>query len=174
VRRSYLLAPRILPSECGSPLTHLLCSYHLMLMPLAIRQQIPTANMGTLHYQQLLLRTLHKAWTRGLTSPFPPHAPTGFFLHIPFPSSEVYKILPCRAQLLEGVLSCDLVGFHTWDYSEHFLKTCTRILGAETQFQAVIYKDRRVPGAVPSWPRSSQQDTHVCCGECSACISSGH
>lgn len=88
--------------------------YHLMLMPLAIRQQIPTANMG-------------------------------FFLHIPFPSSEVYKILPCRAQLLEGVLSCDLVGFHTWDYSEHFLKTCTRILGAETQFQAVIYKDRRVP-----------------------------
>ncbi len=81
-------------------------------------------------------------------------------MHIPFPSSEVYKILPCRAQLLEGVLSCDLVGFHTWDYSEHFLKTCTRILGAETQFQAVIYKDRRVPGAVPSWPRSSQQDTH--------------
>jgi len=88
--------------------------YHLMLMPLAIRQEIPTANMG-------------------------------FFLHIPFPSSEVYKILPCRAQLLEGMLSCDLVGFHTWDYSEHFVKTCTRILGAETQFQAVIYRDRRVP-----------------------------
>jgi trehalose-6-phosphate synthase len=74
----------------------------------------------------------------------------GFFLHIPFPSSEVYKILPCRAQLLEGMLSCDLVGFHTWDYSEHFVKTCTRILGAETQFQAVIYRDRRVPGALHS------------------------
>lgn len=129
-----------------------------MLMPLAIRQQIPTANMGTPHYQQLLLRTPCKAWTHVGSRPH--SLRTGFFLHIPFPSSEVYKILPCRAQLLEGVLSCDLVGFHTWDYSEHFLKTCTRILGAETQFQAVIYKDRRVPGAVPSWSRSSRQDTH--------------
>jgi trehalose-6-phosphate synthase len=114
-------------------------SYHLMLMPLAIRQQIPTANMGKLH----LVETCSSYPSPLLTLS---SSPVGFFLHIPFPSSEVYKILPCRAQLLEGVLSCDLVGFHTWDYSEHFVKTCTRILGAETEFQAVIYRDRRVPG----------------------------
>lgn len=38
----------------------------------------------------------------------------GFFLHIPFPSSELYKILPVRSEILNGVLDCDLIGFHTY------------------------------------------------------------
>jgi trehalose 6-phosphate synthase len=52
----------------------------------------------------------------------------GFFLHTPFPSSEIYRILPVREALLIGVLHCDLLGFHTYDYARHFLSSCSRIL----------------------------------------------
>lgn len=52
----------------------------------------------------------------------------GFFLHTPFPSSEIYRILPVRKEILEGVLSCDLIGFHTYDYARHFLSSVSRIV----------------------------------------------
>jgi len=52
----------------------------------------------------------------------------GFFLHTPFPSSEVYRILPMRKQILTGLLHCDLVGFHTISYARHFLNSCSEIL----------------------------------------------
>lgn len=52
----------------------------------------------------------------------------GFFLHTPFPSSEIYRILPVREEILQGVLHCDLLGFHTFDYARHFLSSCSRIL----------------------------------------------
>lgn len=52
----------------------------------------------------------------------------GFFLHTPFPSSEIYRILPVRNEILLGVLDCDLIGFHTYDYARHFLSSCSRIL----------------------------------------------
>jgi trehalose 6-phosphate synthase len=52
----------------------------------------------------------------------------GFFLHTPFPSSEIYRILPVRNEVLLGVLHCDLIGFHTYDYVRHFLSSCSRIL----------------------------------------------
>jgi trehalose-6-phosphate synthase len=55
----------------------------------------------------------------------------GFFLHTPFPSSEIYRTLPYREQLLRGVLKADLIGFHTYDYVRHFISSCTRILGLE-------------------------------------------
>mmetsp|Transcript_20873 Transcript_20873/g.3376 ORF Transcript_20873/g.3376 Transcript_20873/m.3376 type:complete len:116 (+) Transcript_20873:463-810(+) len=53
----------------------------------------------------------------------------GWFLHTPFPSYEVYRMLPYREAVLEGVLSCHLVGFHVAEYVRHFLNACTRILG---------------------------------------------
>ncbi|KAK9706884.1 hypothetical protein RND81_07G158400 [Saponaria officinalis] len=55
----------------------------------------------------------------------------GWFLHTPFPSSEILRALPSRSQLLRSVLSADLVGFHTYDYARHFVSACTRILGLE-------------------------------------------
>lgn len=55
----------------------------------------------------------------------------GFFLHTPFPSSEYYRTLPYREQLLRGILKADLIGFHTYDYARHFISSCTRILGLE-------------------------------------------
>lgn len=55
----------------------------------------------------------------------------GWFLHTPFPSSEIYRMLPSRSELLRSVLAADLVGFHTYDYARHFVSACTRILGLE-------------------------------------------
>ncbi|KAG5041038.1 hypothetical protein JHK82_013144 [Glycine max] len=55
----------------------------------------------------------------------------GWFLHTPFPSSEIHRTLPSRSELLRSVLAADLVGFHTYDYARHFVSACTRILGLE-------------------------------------------
>ncbi|XP_052114535.1 alpha,alpha-trehalose-phosphate synthase [UDP-forming] 1 [Arachis duranensis] len=55
----------------------------------------------------------------------------GWFLHTPFPSSEIHRTLPSRTELLRSVLAADLVGFHTYDYARHFVSACTRILGLE-------------------------------------------
>lgn len=60
-----------------------------------------------------------------------PELPIGFFLHIPFPSSEIYRILPCRSELIQGLLAADLIGFHTHDYVRHFSEAARRLLGSE-------------------------------------------
>ncbi|OCF59986.1 alpha,alpha-trehalose-phosphate synthase [UDP-forming] 1 [Kwoniella mangroviensis CBS 10435] len=66
----------------------------------------------------------------------------GFFLHTPFPSSEIYRVLPVRREILLGVLQCDLIGFHTYDYARHFLSSCTRILGLQTQPNGIEFEGR--------------------------------
>ncbi|ORY67186.1 trehalose-6-phosphate synthase [Pseudomassariella vexata] len=74
----------------------------------------------------------------------------GFFLHTPFPSSEIYRILPVREALLHGVLHCDLIGFHTYDYARHFLSSCSRILETPTTPNGVEYNGKFVTvGAFP-------------------------
>ena len=55
----------------------------------------------------------------------------GFFLHSPFPSSEIYRTLPVRDEILRGLLNSDLIGFHTFDYARHFLSCCSRMLGLD-------------------------------------------
>ncbi|KAF8083168.1 hypothetical protein N665_0790s0029 [Sinapis alba] len=57
----------------------------------------------------------------------------GFFLHSPFPSSEIYRSLPVREEILKALLNSDLIGFHTFDYARHFLTCCSRMLGLEYQ-----------------------------------------
>ncbi|OIW21991.1 hypothetical protein TanjilG_27441 [Lupinus angustifolius] len=57
----------------------------------------------------------------------------GFFLHSPFPSSEIYRTLPIRDELLKALLNSDLIGFHTFDYARHFLSCCSRMLGLSYQ-----------------------------------------
>ena len=57
-----------------------------------------------------------------------PLAQIGLFLHTTFPTSEVFRCLPTRKEILRGILSSDLVGFHTYDYARHFLSSCKRIL----------------------------------------------
>ncbi len=65
-----------------------------------------------------------------------PDVRIGFFLHIPFPSSELFRVLPCREALLRGLLGADLIGFQTFNYMQNFLWSVYRVLGidAETGF----------------------------------------
>jgi trehalose 6-phosphate synthase/phosphatase len=60
-----------------------------------------------------------------------PDASIGFFLHIPFPSFELFRLLPWRRELIEGVLGAGLIGFHTHDYVRHFLSSAQSLLGLE-------------------------------------------
>ncbi|MBM4025538.1 MAG: bifunctional alpha,alpha-trehalose-phosphate synthase (UDP-forming)/trehalose-phosphatase [Planctomycetes bacterium] len=83
--------------------------YHLMLLPHLLRRQRPDATIG-------------------------------FFLHIPFPSFEIFRLLPkaWRAELLEGLLGADLIGFHTHDYTQHFLHSVLRVLGHEHNMGRIL------------------------------------
>jgi trehalose 6-phosphate synthase/phosphatase len=63
-------------------------------------------------------------------------AKIGIFLHTPFPSSEIWKTLWCRTDLLRGMLSADQIGFHLYEYGRHFLTTCRRVLGTYYEFDA--------------------------------------
>ncbi|MEP2774118.1 MAG: bifunctional alpha,alpha-trehalose-phosphate synthase (UDP-forming)/trehalose-phosphatase [Fulvivirga sp.] len=71
-----------------------------------------------------------------------PDVSVGFFLHIPFPSFEVFRLLPWRRELLDGVLGADLVGFHTYDDMRHFLSAVSRICYISNH-HGEIQKDRR-------------------------------
>jgi trehalose 6-phosphate synthase/phosphatase len=73
-----------------------------------------------------------------------PHARIGFFLHIPFPSSEVFRTIPQRELLLEGMLGADLIGFHTASYMRHFATSVLRIHGAAFDMDHVRWRARTV------------------------------
>jgi trehalose 6-phosphate synthase/phosphatase len=89
--------------------------YHLMLLPGMIRQRFPGAQVG-------------------------------FFLHIPFPSFEIFRLMPrpWRQALLRGILGADVAGFHTFDYTQHFLRAVSRTLGCETTPNSVVVENRPV------------------------------
>ncbi|CCC67686.1 hypothetical protein NCAS_0A11280 [Naumovozyma castellii] len=98
--------------------------YHLMLLPEILRNE----------FNKRKLRNVKLGW----------------FLHTPFPSSEIYRILPVRQEILKGVLSCNLIGFHTYDYARHFLSSVQRVLNVNTLPNGVEYKGTFVNvGAFP-------------------------
>ncbi len=68
-----------------------------------------------------------------------PEARIGFFLHTPFPASEVFRALPWRERLLRGVLGADVVGFQTASYRYHFVHAVARLLGLEPEIDAVVH-----------------------------------
>lgn len=88
--------------------------YHLMLLPRLLREKVSN--------------------------------PIGFFLHIPFPAYEMFRMLPDenRKGLLSGLLGADLIGFHTHDYSQYFLRCVLRILGIENHMGRIDFPDRTV------------------------------
>ncbi|KAL1974409.1 hypothetical protein VTN31DRAFT_4613 [Thermomyces dupontii] len=98
--------------------------YHLMLLPEMLRIE---------------LRKLGKKNIR-----------IGFFLHTPFPSSEIYRVLPVRTDLLRGLLHSDLIGFHTFDYARHFLSSCSYLLGTITTPNSVHFEGRSI--SVSAYP----------------------
>jgi trehalose 6-phosphate synthase/phosphatase len=73
-----------------------------------------------------------------------PDARIGFFLHIPFPSEELFRTLPERERLLRGLLGADLIGFHTPAYLRHFAASLTQLLGLTVDIDRVTLSDREV------------------------------
>lgn len=73
-----------------------------------------------------------------------PSVSIGFFLHIPFPSFEIYRLLPQRKEILKGLLGADLIGFHVYDYARHFLSSCLRLLGVTSHQGVLEYEGRSI------------------------------
>jgi trehalose 6-phosphate synthase/phosphatase len=79
-----------------------------------------------------------------------PEARIGFFLHVPFPSADVFGVVPWREEILEGLLGADLVGFHTPEFARHFLDACHQLLGLRVSAHAVERRERHTAvGAFP-------------------------
>ncbi len=73
-----------------------------------------------------------------------PDVKIGFFLHIPFPSYELFRLLPWRHEILTGMLGADLIGFHTYDYARHFLSSVRRITGFEHSMAKIMRQHRLI------------------------------
>ena len=87
-------------------------------------------------YQLLLLPQLIRAIS--------PNATIGFFLHIPFPSYESFRLLPWRRALLNGMLGADFLGFHTYDDMRHFLSSVNRLAGLGNSNGTIKVKNRLI------------------------------
>src|SRR5690606_3856419 len=86
-------------------------------------------------YQLLLLPGLIRAVLPDIT--------IGFFQHIPFPSYELYRLIPWRVELLEGMMGADLVGFHTFDDARHFVQSSRRLMSSViSSFNEINYRNR--------------------------------
>lgn len=116
--------------------------YHLMLLPMILRGLVDGSSGGEYQKQELTKIAEGIEEEVNISSERIPDVKIGFFLHTPFPSSEIYRILPVRREILLGILFCDLIGFHTYDYARHFLSSCTRILGLPTMPNGVEFEGR--------------------------------
>ncbi len=87
-------------------------------------------------YQQMLLPEMIRRKLPGVT--------IGFFLHIPFPSYEVFRMLPWRKELLTGLTGADVIGFHTYDDVRHFLSATSRILNVNGTANELVIDDRKI------------------------------
>ena len=65
-----------------------------------------------------------------------PRAKIGLFIHTPFPSSDVFRVLPTRHNILSSMLATDLIGFHTFDYARHFLSCIKRVMDLDFETMA--------------------------------------
>jgi trehalose 6-phosphate synthase/phosphatase len=103
----------------------------------AILEEIEAGDQVWIHdYQLLLVPEMVKSVRKDVT--------IGFFLHIPFPSFEIFRIFPKREELLKGMLGSDLIGFHTYDYERHFLSSVRRILHLNVNFNLIQQTDREI------------------------------
>lgn len=73
-----------------------------------------------------------------------PDIEIGFFLHIPFPSYESFRLLPWRRELLQGMLGADFLGFHTYDDTRHFLSSVSRLAGVGNEHGHINYQNRKI------------------------------
>ncbi len=90
-----------------------------------------------IHDYQLLLLP-------GLLRQVQPDCTIGFFQHIPFPSYELFRLIPWRKELLEAMLGADLLGFHTFDDVRHFISAASRLLPVQAAANEITYQNRRI------------------------------
>lgn len=88
-----------------------------------------------------------------------PDITIGFFQHIPFPSYEVFRLLPWRKPLLQGMLGADLLGFHTYNDVRHFVSSVTHILGYPASQGLIETEDRSVQ--VDAFPMGIDYDKYA-------------
>ncbi|NCD71939.1 bifunctional alpha,alpha-trehalose-phosphate synthase (UDP-forming)/trehalose-phosphatase [Mucilaginibacter agri] len=79
-----------------------------------------------------------------------PDVSIGFFQHIPFPSDEMFRLIPWRSELLEGMLGADLIGFHTFDDVRHFLSAVQRLLPVQVSANIITSGERAI--VIESFP----------------------
>lgn len=103
----------------------------------AVLEQLQPGDLVWIHdYQLMLLPQLLREAA--------PEARIGFFLHIPFPSSAVLRILPRREEVMRGLLGADYIAFHTYSYLQHFRSSTLRILGLDSQMDRIEVGGRSV------------------------------
>ena len=94
-------------------------------------------------YHLMLLPYLLRSSTK-----IPASAPIGFFMHVAFPSSEIFRCLSMRQDLLRGLLGADLVGFQTGNYARHFRQTVSRIMAYEASPKGIQVPEGEQSGTV--------------------------
>lgn len=99
-------------------------------------------------YQLLLLPGLIRSELSQVT--------IGFFQHIPFPSFEIFRLIPWREELIAGMLGADLLGFHTFDDARHFLSAASRLSSCNLSDNVLFYKDRQI--VVEAFPMGIDSD----------------
>ena len=103
----------------------------------AIIDEIDEGDKVWIHdYQLLLVPEMVKSVRKDVT--------IGFFLHIPFPSFEIFRIFPKRDEILNGMLGADLIGFHTYDYQRHFISSVKRHLHLQVNYNVVKQAEREI------------------------------
>jgi trehalose 6-phosphate synthase/phosphatase len=102
-------------------------------------------------YQLLLLPQLVRQQLPDIT--------IGFFQHIPFPSYEVFRLLPWRKAILQGMLGADLLGFHTYNDVRHFVSAVTHIVGYPATRGVIETEDRSV--MVDAFPMGIDYDKYA-------------
>ncbi len=103
----------------------------------AVVERYRPGDLVWVHDYQLML-------VPGLVREKIPDARIGFFLHIPFPTSEIFRILPQRERILEGLLGADLVGFHAAPFVRHFASAALRLLSTPTEVDRIRWRGRSV------------------------------
>lgn len=105
----------------------------------SILKMIRPGDVVWIHDYQLMLLP-------GMLRQVVPESTIGFFLHIPFPSYEVFRLLhrPWKEKIMRGLLGADLIGFHTHEYVQHFLKTVQMVMGYDHKFRSIFLPDRSV------------------------------
>ena len=93
---------------------------------------------------QLWIHDYHLLLLPGLIRERVPGARVGFFLHIPFPPYDVFRLLPWHREILMGMLGADLIGFHTYDYARAFLGSVLRDLGLDNRIGTIVSGHRAV------------------------------